>query len=177
MNMLFRPPTETEMAAFNRRQGFRNRIAKAAAALTQKNQAPATLKAEAVPAEPDPPAPTCPECIALKAALAIYRPEAGRAYPPIKAIQAVVASFYNVSRADICSDRRMAEVVRPRQIAMYLVKELTPFSLPQIGRQFGGRDHTTVLHAFRKISGMVFADAAFAIDVISLRLLLESGGD
>jgi chromosomal replication initiation ATPase DnaA len=115
---------------------------------------------EAAPAEPDPPAVLdCPQCAAFKKALEIYRPTRGRGYPPIKAIQAIVATFYNVTRGDLCSARRTANiVVRPRQIAMYLAKEMTPFSLPQIGHHFGGRDHTTVLHAVRKIGAMVFAD-------------------
>lgn len=70
----------------------------------------------------------------------------------IEDIQKLVATRYNVSRADILSERRTAAVVKPRQIAMYLSKALTPRSLPEIGRRFGGRDHTTVLHAVRKIA-------------------------
>ena len=69
----------------------------------------------------------------------------------IEDIQKLVATHYNVSRADILSERRTAAVVKPRQIAMYLSKVLTLRSLPEIGRRFGGRDHTTVLHAVRKI--------------------------
>ncbi len=69
----------------------------------------------------------------------------------IEDIQRVVARQYNVSRADLLSSRRTANVVRPRQVAMYLAKVLTLRSLPEIGRRFGGRDHTTVLHAVRKI--------------------------
>jgi chromosomal replication initiator protein len=70
----------------------------------------------------------------------------------IEDIQRIVARQYNVSRADLLSSRRTANVVRPRQIAMYLAKELTQKSLPEIGELFGGRDHTTVLHAVRKIA-------------------------
>jgi len=69
----------------------------------------------------------------------------------IEDIQKLVATHYNVSRADILSSRRSAGVVKPRQVAMYLSKILTLRSLPEIGRRFGGRDHTTVLHAVRKI--------------------------
>ena len=65
----------------------------------------------------------------------------------IEDIQRIVARQYNVSRADLLSSRRTANVVRPRQVAMYLAKTLTLRSLPEIGRRFGGRDHTTVLHA------------------------------
>ncbi|HXW70849.1 MAG TPA: chromosomal replication initiator protein DnaA [Methylocella sp.] len=92
----------------------------------------------------------------------------------IEDIQKLVASHFNVSRADILSSRRTATVVRPRQIAMYLAKVLTPRSLPEIGRRFGGRDHTTVLHAVRKIQGLVASDGAL-LDEIELlkRMLLE----
>ena len=69
----------------------------------------------------------------------------------IEDIQRVVARQYNVSRSDLLSSRRTANVVRPRQVAMYLAKTLTLRSLPEIGRRFGGRDHTTVMHADRKI--------------------------
>src|SRR5205814_1301683 len=73
----------------------------------------------------------------------------------IEDIQRVVARQYNVSRSDLLSSRRTANVVRPRQVAMYLAKTLTLRSLPEIGRRFGGRDHTTVLHAVRKIETLV----------------------
>jgi chromosomal replication initiator protein len=92
----------------------------------------------------------------------------------IEDIQKLVATHFNVSRADILSSRRTASVVRPRQIAMYLSKVLTPRSLPEIGRRFGGRDHTTVLHAVRKITGLVAADAALSEEIELLkRMLLE----
>lgn len=73
----------------------------------------------------------------------------------IEDIQKLAASHFNVSRDDILSARRTANVVRPRQIAMYLSKLLTPRSLPEIGRRSGGRDHTTVLHAVRKITDLI----------------------
>jgi len=89
-------------------------------------------------------------------------------------IQKLVASHYNVTRADILSSRRTANVVRPRQIAMYLSKVLTLRSLPEIGRRFGGRDHTTVLHAVRKIEDLIANDKSLA-EVIELlkRVLAE----
>ncbi|MEP9351725.1 chromosomal replication initiator protein DnaA [Xanthobacter sp. KR7-225] len=87
----------------------------------------------------------------------------------------VVAKHYNVSRADLLSQRRTANVVKPRQIAMYLAKVLTLRSLPEIGRRFGGRDHTTVLHAVRKIDGLVATDRALADEIETLkRLVLEA---
>jgi chromosomal replication initiator protein len=91
----------------------------------------------------------------------------------IEDIQKLVASHYNVSRADILSSRRTAVVVRPRQIAMYLAKVLTPRSLPEIGRRFGGRDHTTVLHAVRKIEGLTGLDGALNQEIELLKRLLS----
>ena len=88
-------------------------------------------------------------------------------------IQKLVATHYNVSRADILSSRRSAGVVKPRQIAMYLSKQLTLRSLPEIGRRFGGRDHTTVLHAVRKIEGCVQADPGLREDVELLKRMLQ----
>ena len=91
----------------------------------------------------------------------------------IEDIQKLVASHYNVSRADILSSRRTATVVRPRQIAMYLSKALTPRSLPEIGRRFGGRDHTTVLHAVRKIEALCGKETALAEELELLKRLLQ----
>jgi chromosomal replication initiator protein len=71
----------------------------------------------------------------------------------VENIQKTVADFYKIKIADMYSKKRPASIVRPRQIAMYLAKELTQKSLPEIGELFGGRDHTTVLHAVRKIGG------------------------
>ncbi|MFS8036393.1 chromosomal replication initiator protein DnaA [Xanthobacter sp. AM11] len=87
----------------------------------------------------------------------------------------IVSKHYNVTRADLLSQRRTATVVKPRQIAMYLAKTLTLRSLPEIGRRFGGRDHTTVLHAVRKIDGLVATDRALAEEIEVLkRLVLEA---
>jgi chromosomal replication initiator protein len=91
----------------------------------------------------------------------------------IEDIQRVVARQYNVSRADLLSSRRTANVVRPRQVAMYLAKTLTLRSLPEIGRRFGGRDHTTVLHAVRKIENLVTTDSALAEEIEILKRQLQ----
>ncbi len=91
----------------------------------------------------------------------------------IEDIQRLVANHYNVSKSDILSSRRTATVVRPRQIAMYLSKALTLRSLPEIGRRFGGRDHTTVLHAVRKIEGLTGQDAALAGEIDLLKRMLQ----
>lgn len=94
--------------------------------------------------------------------------------PKIEDIQKLVASHYNVTRADILSSRRTANVVLPRQIAMYLSKTVTMRSLPEIGRRFGGRDHTTVLHAVRKIDGLTKNNLSLGEEVELLkRTLLE----
>jgi len=71
----------------------------------------------------------------------------------VENIQKTVADYYKIKVADMYSKKRPASIARPRQIAMYLAKELTKKSLPEIGEMFGGRDHTTVLHAVRKIGG------------------------
>lgn len=91
----------------------------------------------------------------------------------IEDIQRVVAQHYNVSKADLLSSRRTRTIVRPRQIAMYLAKVLTPRSLPEIGRRFGGRDHTTVLHAVRKIEGMIEGDKTLAEEIELLKRLID----
>jgi chromosomal replication initiator protein len=91
----------------------------------------------------------------------------------IEEIQKVVARHYNVTKHDLLSARRTRTVVRPRQIAMYLAKTMTPRSFPEIGKRFGGRDHTTVLHAVRKIEGMVAADETLAHEIEFLRRVIQ----
>src|SRR5271157_438552 len=91
----------------------------------------------------------------------------------IEDIQKLVASHYSVSRADILSSRRTAAVVKPRQVAMFLAKMLTPRSLPEIGRRFGGRDHTTVLHAVRKIEALQANDATLREELELLKRMLQ----
>jgi chromosomal replication initiator protein len=85
---------------------------------------------------------------ALKDLLSIQNRQVG-----VENIQKTVADFYKIKVADMYSKKRPASIARPRQIAMYLAKEMTQKSLPEIGELFGGRDHTTVLHAVRKIGG------------------------
>lgn len=91
----------------------------------------------------------------------------------IEHIQKIVAKHFNISRQDIVSSRRNRSIVRPRQISMYLAKTLTDRSFPEIGRRFGGRDHTTVLHAVRKIESLMKEDRAFADEVDLLKRLIE----
>jgi chromosomal replication initiator protein len=91
----------------------------------------------------------------------------------IEEIQRRVAEHYNIRIADMQSARRARAVARPRQVAMYLAKQLTPRSLPEIGRKFGGRDHTTVMYAIRKIEELRAIDPLLSEDIETLRRLLH----
>jgi chromosomal replication initiator protein len=92
----------------------------------------------------------------------------------IDEIQRTVCQFYRIDRSEMSSKRRARAVVRPRQVAMYLAKVLTPRSYPEIGRKFGGRDHSTVIHAVRLIEDLRTRDADMDGDVRSLLRQLES---
>jgi chromosomal replication initiator protein len=92
----------------------------------------------------------------------------------IEEIQKRVAEHYNIRLTDMSSARRARAVARPRQVAMYLAKQLTSRSLPEIGRKFGNRDHTTVMHACSRIADLMQRDGSFAEDVELLRRMLES---
>jgi chromosomal replication initiator protein len=92
----------------------------------------------------------------------------------IEEIQRRVAEHYNIRLSDMHSPRRARAVARPRQVAMYLAKQLTTRSLPEIGRKFGGRDHTTVMHAVRKVDELRALDSGFSEDVELLRRMLEN---
>ncbi len=92
----------------------------------------------------------------------------------IEEIQRRVAEHWNIRLTDMSSARRARAVARPRQVAMYLAKQLTSRSLPEIGRKFGNRDHTTVMHAVARVSELMERDTAFGEDVELLRRMLES---
>ncbi|CAI8392737.1 MAG: Chromosomal replication initiator protein DnaA [Rhodospirillaceae bacterium] len=92
----------------------------------------------------------------------------------IEEIQKKVAEHFNIKLSEMFSPRRARSVARPRQIAMYLSKQLTTRSLPEIGRRFGNRDHTTVMHAVRKVEELRSLDAAIDEDVELLRRMLEN---
>jgi len=91
----------------------------------------------------------------------------------IDEIQKRVAEHFNIRLSDMHSPRRARAVARPRQVAMYLAKQLTTRSLPEIGRKFGGRDHTTVMHAVKRIDQLRATDASFAEDIDLLRRMVE----
>jgi chromosomal replication initiator protein len=76
----------------------------------------------------------------------------------IERIQELVSDSFGLSLGELCGDKRSQNIVYPRQVAMYLSRELTDSSLPKIGKQFGGRDHTTVIHATSKIARMIRED-------------------
>ncbi len=92
----------------------------------------------------------------------------------VENIQKTVAEYYKVKVADILSKRRSRSIARPRQMAMALAKELTNHSLPEIGDHFGGRDHTTVIHACRKVKELIQDDSDFAEDYKNLMRILSS---
>jgi chromosomal replication initiator protein len=91
----------------------------------------------------------------------------------IDEIQRKVADYYKVRLADLLSARRSRDIARPRQVAMYLAKRLTPRSLPEIGRKFGGRDHTTVMHAIKRIDELRAGDSDLEQDVATLARQLD----
>jgi chromosomal replication initiator protein len=92
----------------------------------------------------------------------------------IQEIQKRVSEHWNIRVSEMSSARRSRNIARPRQVAMYLAKQLTSKSLPDIGRHFGDRDHTTVMHAVARVTELMGTDAAFAEDVELLRRMLES---
>ncbi len=91
----------------------------------------------------------------------------------IEDIQKKVSERYNIKVSDMSSARRLRSVARPRQIAMYLAKALTLRSLSEIGKKFGGKDHTTVMHAVKKIEGLIIADFEFSEDIRLLKKILQ----
>jgi chromosomal replication initiation ATPase DnaA len=98
-----------------------------------------------------------------------------RPYPvSIADIQRVAAMHFRIPVREMWSARRSREVARPRQVAMYLCRELTRFSLPAIGRRFGARDHTTVIHAIRQIDKLRLADGELDADVRALTARLSA---
>lgn len=105
--------------------------------------------------------------------VAMAEPTDAQILPSIAIIARETSKFYLVTLMDMYSARCTANIVRPRQVAMYLAKTMTLKSLPEIGRRFGGRDHTTVLHAVRKIEGLVAIEERLAdeVEVLKLRIL------
>ncbi|PAU97171.1 chromosomal replication initiator protein DnaA [Paracoccus salipaludis] len=92
----------------------------------------------------------------------------------VEEIQRKVAEHYNIRLSDLVGPKRVRTLARPRQIAMYLAKQMTSRSLPEIGRRFGGRDHTTIMHGIRKIEELRTEDRSLAEDIDLLRRSLEA---
>jgi chromosomal replication initiator protein len=92
----------------------------------------------------------------------------------VDVIQKRVAAHYGVRVSEMFSARRARNIARPRQIAMYLAKNLTSLSYPEIGRQFGGRDHTTVMHAVKTVENLMKSDAQLSEDVELIKSILAS---
>jgi chromosomal replication initiation ATPase DnaA len=167
--------TPTQRACIERSQNFRASIAARAAELEHRkvnaalealcvvareaplSQTPLIQSAEAMPADAEP----SPNWFV------VVEPKHGD-FPSIRDIQRKVCEHYGVTLIDILSRRRTADIVRPRQLAMYLCKKFTLHSLPQIGRRFGGKDHTTVLHSVQKMEHLCPRDAALAHDIAIL---------
>lgn len=89
-------------------------------------------------------------------------------------IRKVVAEFYDVTIKDLMGKKRSRHIARPRQVAMALARELTNHSFIEIGQSFGGRDHTTVMHACEKVQELCLTDAMFDKDYRSLKLMLQT---
>lgn len=92
---------------------------------------------------------------------------------PIEKIQTEVGKFYNVSVNEMKGSRRVQNIVLARQVAMYLAREMTDNSLPRIGREFGGKDHTTVIHAYEKIKGMIEIDDNLRLEIQTIKKKLK----
>ena len=92
---------------------------------------------------------------------------------PIEKIQTEVGKFYNVSVNEMKGSRRVQNIVLARQVAMYLAREMTDNSLPRIGREFGGKDHTTVMHAYEKIKGMIEIDDNIRLEIQTIKKKLK----
>lgn len=161
--------TPTEAAAHARRRAFRQRIA--AMAVPDSGICLKPLPIAPAP-EPEPvvEAPKPKRNVSFRTWFRVVEDigPAVSAAPTVSEIQEVVADYFKLKRADLIGKRRTREVVRPRQIAIYLSKVITQRSLPEIGRRFGYRDHSTALHSVRKIAKLCKEDLGIAYDVAHL---------
>lgn len=172
--------TPTQREGHERHKAFRAHIARLAVpdCVAEKavcKVAPVkTLQPESFPAEPDPPL-----AVWVERQKQIWFSIVDEIDPPkhkqirVEEIQRIVGDRFKIDRNDLISIRRTAKVVLPRQIAMYLAKQYTLQTLPELGRRFAGRDHTTVLHAIRKIERLVKTDIAIADDIAALRTVID----
>lgn len=178
MNIHVRDLTPTQLESMERSKRFHAAIKAKADELTayvepasvpamaSVKAAPAVkaIEPEAMPAETDPPREpwfSIIDCVSIK-----------REFPTIASIQKLICGRYKIKHSELLSARRSADLVRPRQIAYYLAKTLTPHSLPEIGRRFGGRDHTSVLHGVRKIAKLIRTDRPISDEIVDLTSIL-----
>jgi hypothetical protein len=174
-------PTETELKAHARRAAFRASIAAKAVALSKKKSGrPAEASTLAAAPQGDPPLdqddlslpPMKESWFSIECVSVVKRLK-------VREIQATVCDHYGLTLVQLLAERRFRPLVRARQVAMYLCKVLTGRSLPEIGRRFGRKDHTTVLHAARKITALIDPenwefDPLIAAAVKALRADLEA---
>ena len=161
---------ELALTAHARHKAFHHSIATAAAAL-RVCTTPAITRDSVAPAPPEPEPEHSPEYKELW--FSIVDVSANKTLSMLR-IKHAVCDVFGVRHDDMISARRQKVILLPRQTAMYLCKELTPSSLPAIGRAFGGRDHSTVLHACRKIARLMLSDAELADTVSHIRTDLEA---
>jgi len=107
--------------------------------------------------------------------LIIRAPTTTRTRLTVAEIQRAVCDHYGLPLGEMVSRRQSTSVVRPRQVAMWLAKMLTPMSLPEIGRRFGGRDHSTVIHGVARVKQLILSDATIRADVKAIRDILAPG--
>lgn len=104
----------------------------------------------------------------------IVHPGARLKFPKIEQIQRIVAEYFGLTLAEMISQQRARHIARPRQVAMFLCRQFTPRSMPEIGRRFGDRDHTTVLSAVRRIELVRAADKTLNAEIIELEKLIRA---
>lgn len=162
-------PTATQMASFAHKTKFRADIEEIAEA---RKIIPiiCTDMPQAVQVSDEMFGPRIPPLEEVAFGPIVHRKQYEPKPPDIKLIIKIVSRFYDIPAMDVMSDRRTANIVRPRQVAMYMARTMTLKSLPEIGRRFGGRDHTTVLHAVRKIGWLLGKDERLADEIEVLKL-------
>lgn len=164
-----------------RHKQFHQRIARRAAALQARSSDGTSIERpvaiiQVKPEPPPPPAkpmfPPVPDHLMVEAHRVLKSPAWDGS---ILKIQRAVCADYGVSMNDLVSSRRTADIVRPRQVAVYLCRRLTVKSLPEIGRKFGGRDHTTMIAAIRRIERLIASDQVLHARINSIEASL--GGE
>ncbi len=181
-------PTATQFGASGQRARFLAKINERADAMKPKPVVIPIITAESEPAQPVPVqvkvtsaelaerikrvAEDLKDLRRLNASIMRQEHAEINGYPAIKDIQRAVCMFYGITMLDMQSRRRFGSIVLPRQIGMYLAKTITLQSLPQVARKFGNRDHTTVLHAVRKIGELVLSDMKLAEEIAAIKSTL-----